>query len=222
MAILARVALIALLGVAAAHADTRAGFDPERADTRAGLDAQQTQRFRAWFTLLVAEQLHQGPNPRWTHRDCAGLVRFAVDETLRPHDAAWRKQNGLRSRRLPPELELSGDQSTWRENWRRIDGSNGAYASAYALVQENSVFVSKDVNQALPGDLLFFDQGDDQHLMVWMGDYIAYHTGTNRRNDDGLRAVGVPQLMAWRDVRWQPRKDNPNFIGVFRLRFLSR
>ncbi len=189
---------------------------------QAVLDAEQSRRFRAWFVLLVAEQLRQGPNPRWQHRDCAGLVRFAVDESFSSHDAAWRRNNSLQERRLPPELALSPQQTQWRQRWRHIDGSIGAFATAFAMVQENSIFVSRDINQAQPGDLLFFDQGEDQHLMIWMGNYIAYHTGTRRRHDTGLRAVGVQQMLAWRDVRWQPRNDNPNFIGVFRLRFLSR
>jgi uncharacterized protein YfaT (DUF1175 family) len=212
MAVLARLALSAALWLA----------QSAPAATPAALDAVQSQRFRAWFTLLVAEQLRRGPNPRWNHRDCAGLVRFAVAESLRAHDAAWRRQNGLGARRLPPELDLDPAQRDWRAPWRDVDGQRGAFVGAYALVQENSVFVAREVNQAEPGDLLFFDQGDDQHLMVWMGDYVAYHTGSNRRDDNGLRAVGVRQLMTWRDVRWQPRSDNPNFIGVFRLRFLSR
>jgi uncharacterized protein len=187
------------------------------------LDAEQSRRFRAWFVLLVAQQLRQGPNARWYHRDCAGLVRFAVGETWRPHDAKWRAQNGLSERRLPPELELTpAQQAAWPQRWRRIDGSVGAFATAFSLVQENSVLVSRDINLAEPGDLLFFDQGDDQHLMIWMGNYIAYHNGRRTRDDTGLRAVGVQQLLTWSDVRWQPRSDNPNFIGVFRLRFLSR
>jgi uncharacterized protein YfaT (DUF1175 family) len=94
--------------------------------------------------------------------------------------------------------------------------------SALGLIQQNSRFVAKDVNQALPGDLLFFDQGDDQHLMIWMDRYIAYHTGTVTRTDNGLRAVPVSELMQWKDSRWQPQSGNPNFIGVFRLAFLTR
>lgn len=186
------------------------------------LDAEQSRRFRVWFVLLVAEQFRQGPNPRWYHRDCAGLVRFAASETLRVHDAKWRRDNGLLDRRLPPELDLTAAQADWRQRWRSFDGSVGPFATAFALVQENSVAVSRDINMAEPGDLLFFDQGDDQHLMIWMGSYIAYHNGHRTRDDTGLRAVGVEQLLTWSDVRWQPRSDNPNFIGVFRLRFLSR
>lgn len=215
MARLVRCALIALAAIATAPLLAAPA-------ARVQLDAVQSRHFRSWFTLIVAEQLRHGPNPRWHHRDCAGLVRFAVDEALRRHDYRWRHDNALDRRPLPPELDLGPRQRRLRGRWHQIGGTRGAFASAMAVIQENSRFVSRDISQARPGDLLFFDQGDDQHLMIWMGDYIAYHTGGARRDDDGLRAVGVRQLFTWRDVRWQPRIDNPNFIGVFRLSFLSR
>ncbi|PLC40200.1 DUF1175 domain-containing protein [Ralstonia pickettii] len=190
------------------------------------LTADQSSVFRAWFVRIVNEQLRQGPTPRWTHRDCAGLVRFAAGEALRPHDARWLRANGMRdaesTRQLPPELNLAPAQRTLTQRWARFDGSTGAYVSALGLIQQNSRFIAKDVNQALPGDLLFFDQGDDQHLMIWMDRYIAYHTGTVTRTDNGLRAVPVSELMQWKDSRWQPQSGNPNFIGVFRLAFLTR
>lgn len=214
------LAVLPLGALAGAPAAT-AGVVPSQWAPAAPLDAVQSRHFRAWFTLIVAEQLRHGPNPRWQHRDCAGLVRFAVDEALRPHDYRWRRDNALADRPLPPEVLLHGAPPPWRGQWRQIGGTRGAFASAMAVVQENSRFVSRDISQARPGDLLFFDQGDDQHLMIWMGDYIAYHTGGARRDDDGMRAVSVRQLFTWRDVRWQPRIDNPNFVGVFRLSFLS-
>jgi uncharacterized protein YfaT (DUF1175 family) len=140
---------------------------------------------------------------------------------LRPHDYRWRRDNALADRPLPPDVTLRPGQQPWRGQWRQIGGTRGAFVSAMALIQENSRFVSRDISQARPGDLLFFDQGDDQHLMIWMGDYIAYNTGGARKDDDGMRAISVRQLFTWRDVRWQPRIDNPNFVGVFRLSFLS-
>ena len=54
-----------------------------------------------------------------------------------------------------------------------------------------------------------------------MGNSIAYHTGTVTPDDNGLRTVGIRQLMNWKDTRWQPTADNPNFAGVYRLSFLS-
>ncbi len=53
--------------------------------------------------------------------------------------------------------------------------------NAIKLVQFNSRLVGRDLNQARPGDLMFYDQGDDQHLMIWMGRSIAYHTGSSTR-----------------------------------------
>ena len=189
------------------------------------LTHDQSAVFRAWFVRIVDQQVRQGPSPRWTQRDCAGLVRFAAMQALREHNPGWLKANGMNdaanASRLPPELRLNTRQRTLAERWTRIDGSVGAYASAIALVQHNSRFVSRDVNQALPGDLLFFDQGDDQHLMIWLGRYIAYHTGVVAPNDSGLRAVSVPDLMQWKDSRWQPFDGNPNFVGVYRFNFLT-
>lgn len=90
------------------------------------------------------------------------------------------------------------------------------------MIQFNSHLVSRDVSQARPGDLMFFDQGDDQHLMIWMGRYIAYHTGTSTPTDNGMRSASLQQLMTWKDTRWIPDAANPNFIGVYRLNFLSQ
>ena len=186
---------------------------------------KQSAVFRAWFVYIVDQQIRQGPSPRWTQHDCAGLVRFAAMQALREHNAHWLKANGMHdaanASRLPPELNLDVRQRTLAERWIRIDGSVGAYASASALVLRNSSFVSRDVNQALPGDLLYFDQGDDQHLMIWLDRYIAYHTGTVTPTDNGLRAVSVPDLMQWKDSRWQPFEGNPNFVGIFRFNFLT-
>jgi uncharacterized protein YfaT (DUF1175 family) len=195
---------------------------PTPADNTAQLNATQSRVFRAWFVRVINEQLRQGPTPRWVHRDCAGLVRFAVNEAFKTHDAGWLRANGMSARQLPPELQLTPAQSGLGKGWTTVDGRNSDFVTALALIQANSVFVSRDINQASSGDLLFFDQGDEQHLMVWMGRYIAYHRGSSNAHDNGLRAVTVPQMLQWPDPRWQPSTDNPNFIGVFKLGFLSR
>jgi len=185
------------------------------------LDGRQAAAFRAWMVRIVGEQLRQGPSPRWVQQDCASLVRFAVREALAVHDDRWLRANGLSNRYLPPEVGVTPEQADLGRAWRGFGGQGRqAYVTAIGLAQDNSRFLSKDLNQALPGDLLFFDQGDDQHLMVFMGDYIAYHRGSSSAKDNGLRAVGIDQLMQWQDSRWQPRIDNPNFIGIFRLSFL--
>jgi len=213
------IALASTTPVARALTATTTLPDPD------AFSAPQSAAFRAWFARIVDQQLRRGPTPRWTQRDCAGLVRFAVGETLKPHDSKWLRANGMTSvadaSNMPPELQLSASQRTIANRWTQLDGSTGAYASAIALIQRNCRFVSKDINQALPCDLLFFDQGDDQHLMIWLDRYVAYHTGTVTPTDTGLRAVAVSDLMQWKDSRWQPRDGNPNFVGVFRLDFLT-
>ena len=186
------------------------------------LDRSQSRTFRAWLTRIVRAQLDQGPTPRWQHRDCAGLVRFAVGESLRNHDVKWQQAMGLAGTVLPPELELSPAQrGALRNQWRLADGSRAAYVGALELIQENARLLSRQWQQAVPGDLFFFDQGDDQHLMVWMGRYLAYHTGSVQPGDNGLRAVDIKDLLAWKDTRWQPVQYNPNFAGIYRFSFLS-
>ena len=184
------------------------------------LDREQSTLFRAWMVRLINEQIRQGPNARWFHRDCAGLVRFAVNEAFKAHDAKWLRRNGLSNHPLPPDLHVRPEQQALTKGWIQLDGKRAPFATVQVLVQQNAYFVSKDLNQALPGDLLFFDQGDDQHLMVWMGYYLAYHTGTESKTDNGLRAVTLQELMRWKDTRWRPEQSNPNFIGIFRLAFL--
>ena len=132
----------------------------------------------------------------------------------------WRTANSIGGR-VPPNVVLADEQRGLRNSWQLANGGQAAFVTALELIQENTRFVSKSINDAQPGDLLFFDQGDDQHLMVWTGRYVGYHTGSHSNDDNGLRAVSVPELMAWRDTRWQPVRTNPNFAGVYRLRFFG-
>lgn len=191
------------------------------AEPGARLDAEQSRVFRAWVVRIAEEQIRRGPTPRWTHRDCAGLVRFAVAEALAEHDLRWRRVMGIDGR-LPPEAVPDGLRAELRHRWRRPDGSSGAYVNAIGLVQENSRAVGRDLRLARPADLLFFDQGDEQHLMLWTGRRIVYHNGAAPRpGDDGLRAVSQRELLQWADTRWRPDAANPNFAGVFALAFLT-
>jgi uncharacterized protein YfaT (DUF1175 family) len=144
-----------------------------RAVEAPALDPAQSQVFRAWFVRIAQEQLSQGPSPRWYQQDCAGLVRFAANEALKVHDDKWLRSNGLSNRYLPPELTLSNAQRKLAQQWQQGDGKVGPYVNAIKLIQFNSHLVSRDVSQARPGDLMFFDPGDDQHLMTWMGRNIA-------------------------------------------------
>ncbi len=212
---------VALACLAATGAPCALGHTEPAAAAVPVLSPDQSRLFRSWLVRAVDQQLAQGPSARWQHRDCAGLVRFAVLEAFRDHDERWRRAARV-SGPTPPALALTDAQKGLRNRWQRADGTTSAYVGALELVQENARFVSKDLNLAQPGDLLFFDQGDEQHLMIWTGRYVAYHTGTAVPGDDGLRVVSPRELLTWKDNRWHPVQDNPNFVGVFRLRFLSR
>lgn len=146
-------------------------------------------------------------------------MRFAANETLKVHDSKWLKSNGLSSQYLPPEMTLTPEQRQLAQNWNQGNGKTGPYVTAINLIQYNSQFIGQDINQALPGDMIFFDQGDAQHLMVWMGRYVIYHTGSATKTDNGMGAVSLQQLMTWKDTRWIPNDSNPNFIGIYRLNF---
>jgi|GEM_PF-285332 len=186
------------------------------------LTQTQQQAVRQWIPLIVTQQLNHGPNPRWLQHDCAGLVRFACMESLRVHDAGWLRANGLWGVRLPPEPGLTPDQQQHLgQLWRQADGQHSAYIGAFELVQYNCHLIGHDLVNARPADVLLFDQGQAQHLMIWMGQYLAYHTGTVTPTDNGLRAYRLNQLLNWKDTRWQPHAQNPNFLGLFRLNFLS-
>lgn len=214
---------LGLAGVLFLAAPSATALMPDRLPSEGTLrlGSDQSRAVRAWMVRILEDQVRRGPTPRWTHRDCAGLVRFAVAESLVHHDARWRRSMGMAGR-LPPDTLSAEQQARLRHQWRRPDGSQGAYVGALALIQENSHLVARDASQAQPGDLLFFDQGDDQHLMVWTGRRLIYHTGQSPQpGDNGLRAVTLGQLLSWRDPRWRPEPGNPNFIGVFRLAFLQ-
>lgn len=238
-----RVGLVALtLGYSNATFGASGEAQPDTAissktesNTLLPLNGEQTRLFRAWFVRMVEEQLRQGPSPRWHQQDCAGLVRFAANESLKVHDAGWLRSNGLSNQYLPPELDINDSQRRWAQQWQQGGNNVGPYVTAIKLIQHNTVAVGRDLHAAKPGDLLFYDQGDDQHLMIWMGRSIAYHTGAasntgsanhsgianSGSNDNGMRSMSVQQLMNWKDTRWIPDASNPNFIGIFRLRFLA-
>lgn len=184
------------------------------------LSPEQSRIFRDWMACVVHAQLELGATPRWQQQDCAGLVRFAVAEALRDHDDKWLRAMSLQGRHLPPPLQLQARQRQLRHSWRLVTGEQAVWVGALELVQANTRLISRDPLMAQSGDLFFFDQGGDQHLMIWMGRYLAYHTGHTSPQDNGLRAYTLSQMLSWRDTRWKPHADNPNFAGVYRLNFV--
>ncbi len=210
-----RAAAAALLSACAPWAYSEAAPQP--------LSAAASAAFRAWFCAIVQDQAAREPSARWQHRDCAGLVRFAVGQALVAHDSAWLRAMGWPpSKRLPPEPGLSAADRRSFTRWAQPDGARTDYASAIAIVQNNTRRVSAGAAASQSADLLFFDQGAEQHLMVWTGQQIIYHTGSpTTAQDNGLRVTDLSTLMRHPDTRWQPTTANPNFAGWYRLGFLT-
>jgi hypothetical protein len=191
------------------------------------LPVNQVKIFREWMSVIAEDQITKGINPRWQNPDCAGLVRFAVNEALAKHDEKWRQANGFIGRALPAELELSEAEKDSFRQWRTQDGERSHFVRAVILVQQNSQFIGKTVEHLEPGDFAFFDQGDDQHLILWTGRRFIYHNGSHPKErkdktDNGLRTASLKDFLVWKDARWRMQETNPNFIGFYRLSFLSR
>lgn len=191
----------------------------------ARLDEPARQAFRAWFTWL-AEALYVRREPPAGIRDCAGLVRFAYREALRPHTAQWAAQWGFD--RLPP---LPEPHPAVLPLFRVQGGQYRHFADAGHLMRYNTRFVAPHVEAAQPADLLFYrDTGRNSwHVMVYLGRsrfensrtrYVVYHTGPSGAWKGEVRRPALGDLMRHPEPRWRPVPGNANFLGVYRWNIL--
>jgi uncharacterized protein YfaT (DUF1175 family) len=207
------------------------------------------EAFRQWFTFLAEAQYFRRDLPGEID-DCAALIRYACREALRTHDSAWAA--GARLPLVPtlPDVRKYAYPFTpLQANLFRIragpfhpsdiaDGSFAQFADAQTLERFNTHFVSRSLEQARPGDLLFFCQacGARQagaalafHSMVWLGPshfdetrqrYVVYHTGPIGSRAGEIRRLTVPELLHHPEPRWRPVEGNSNFLGVYRWNIL--
>jgi uncharacterized protein len=194
-------------------------------------DQDDRDAFRAWFVFLADVQFEQ---PAAEVIDCAALVRFAFREALRAHTPEWARRVGLPLTPRYPDVR-SGPAPT-PEGWPLFrvspppDTRYAEFADARTLVSLNARRLGRDTAALRPGDLLYFQQPDQEqpdHLMVFVGpslfdagasDWVVYHTGPTGVADPGeVRKVRLADLAAHPAPRWRPHATNPHFIGVFRL-----
>lgn len=103
------------------------------------------------------------------------------------------------------------------EGWRH-------FADAKTLRHLNTVFISRSVQAALAGDLLFYlqlEQDQPDHAMIHLGPVtqaVIYHTGGKPGE---VRRLSLTQLRAYPDPRWRPEPGNPSFLGVHRWKILA-
>ncbi|MEZ5351700.1 MAG: DUF1175 family protein [Bryobacteraceae bacterium] len=200
-------------------------------DTAADRDA-----FRLWFAYLAEEAFFRDTSalPRDV-TDCSALVRYAYREALRKHDGEWASGLGLRwPPPLPSVSKYQYPHTPIGANLFRTGVDEFAqFADARTLREWNTHLVSRDLAEALPGDLLFYRQlAQDMpyHVMAVLGasrieesadgPYVVYHTGPSADYPGEMRRPSVAELSAHPEPRWRPVDGNSNFLGVYRWNIL--
>lgn len=237
------------------------GFRPAPVEVRLGLDptdqfgdgtpdflrlqSEEDQiAFRHWFAFLAESIYFQKDQDRPAEvNDCAALIRFAYREALRKHDTLWANQWHLAQ--LPASASVhkyeyphtalgAGLFRTQPGAFAPDDVANGTFAEfadSDSLRRYNTHFVSRDLNAARPGDLLFFRQEGHRmpfHTMIYLGDscfgqgagWLIYHTGPSEGHAGEIRRVTVSELRQHPEFCWRPLPQNPAFLGVYRWNIL--
>ena len=205
-------------------------------------DPADQAAFRQWFTTIAdfqAVRPRAEVPPEIT--DCASLLRYSYREALKRHDDTWFLVTGLQVAALPgeirawryPETPLGAGLFRVRPGgFEPADATNGAFAQfadAKTLVERNAYFVSRDLRQAQPGDLLFyrqFGQSSPWHSMIVTRiagqSAVVYDTGPLDHSGKvgELRRVHLAEIIDHPQPQWRPIPGNPNFLGVYRWNIL--
>ena len=203
-------------------------------------DPADRAAFRRWFTVIADYQALRPKSeipPEIT--DCASLLRYSYREALKRHNDTWFQQAGIDVVALPgeirawhyPETPLGAALFRIRPGaFTATDIAEGAFAQfadAKTLVERNSYFVTRNVHEALPGDLFFyrqFGQSSPWHSMILVEAgpqaRVVYHTGPDHNKPGELRRVLVSELLNHPQPQWRPTAQNPNFLGVYRWNIL--
>lgn len=194
-------------------------------------DESDRAAFRAWFVALADAQYYR-PTPDVT--DCAGLIRHAAREALRPHTPDWLRRFLIPGMPTYPEVRRRPAPREGSLPLFRVapNGERAEFADARTIVRYNARALGQDVFTSRPGDLLFFHQDTGSapdHLMVYIGssafdrsaaDWVVYHTGPDGSRPGEVRKVRRADLLRHPTARWRPIRSNPAFVGVFRLTLL--
>ncbi len=197
--------------------------------------AAERRSFREWFTW-IALQIAYGKLRVGSVDDCASLVATSYREALKRHTFRWARRHGLsavppipdRRHYYYPDVPLIGKR-IFRVKTPPIDSDNiaedfGESATGEYLVKYNLQFVSRDIEDAAPGDILVFYHGNSRmpyHLMIFFRDglrnMVVYHTGPGGE----YRIIPISLLNRHPDPSWHVTETNPSFIGVYRWHILE-
>ncbi|HUY82012.1 MAG TPA: DUF1175 family protein [Acidobacteriaceae bacterium] len=201
---------------------------------------EDRQAFRAWFTAIAEQESNQPQDKLPTEiDDCAALLRYCYREALLKHDAAWmaRQPEPQEFASLSSVIQYHYPDTPLGLNLFRVipgpfaatdlhDDAFAQFADAHALLELNTYFVSRNVQDARPGDLLFFrqlEQNSQWHSMIVTGPqagWVIYDTGPIGKGPGEIRRVSMHDLLHHPDARWRPLPSNTNFLGVHRWNIL--
>ena len=208
-------------------------------------DADDQRAFRRWFTFLAETQYFEAAERRPAEIvDCAALIRYAYREALRAHDGNWATDAHLpvapgipsTTKYQYPYTPLGADLFRVKSGgFQPADLTTGGFAQfadAKTLQLRNTHFVTRDLDRAQPGDLLFYRQESGHmpfHSMIYLGEsqigkgagrYLVYHTGPDADSPGEIRRPTLDELRHFPEPDWRPLPDNPRFLGVFRWNIL--
>ncbi|WP_135228672.1 DUF1175 family protein [Deinococcus fonticola] len=226
------------MGVAASTFDGPArDMDRDGYPDAAELRGEDRARFSEWFAA-VAESQYYGLNPDWKleDQDCAGLLRYAFVQALEKHDTGWKaKFKFLPAPRFPSVQNLIYplpylSRSVFRVapgSYQAGDVAAGKLVgrtSAQFLANYSSQRVTRNIDEARRGDLLFFFRPrlGAYHSMVYLGGgLVVYHTGASPSEGGEVRLLSIQTLMKHPEKAFHPVSSNPNFLGVYRWKILQ-
>src|SRR5439155_23315811 len=115
------------------------------------------------------------------------------------------------------------------------DGTLTEFADARTIKAFNARFVTRDPQQAEPGDLVIFYEPRVRnypfHIMLFLGrpnwepdgssDWVVYHTGSSANDPGVVKKVRLAELSSHPNKRWHPVQTNPGFLGFYRLKIID-
>jgi uncharacterized protein len=201
--------------------------------------AEDQRAFRSWFTMLAETESGRPPEKLPPEiSDCSALLRYAYREAIGRHDEQWLARSeaeGIVA--VPSVTQYQYPETPLGAALFRVrpgsflatdleDGGFAQFADARTLMMLNTHFMSRTVEAAQPGDLLFYrqlEQDSQYHSMIVAGqhaDWAVYHTGPIGKAKGELRRVSIEDLLHHPDARWRPLPQNSNFLGVYRWNIL--
>lgn len=203
--------------------------------------------FRQWFTAIAEYQaLRPTADLPPEISDCAALLRYAYRGALHAHNQVWLEENKLEGLAFLPSVHKYAYPHTplgaalFRvhppSTPEGLKASFAEFADARTLMRFNTFFVSRDVRLALPGDLLFYrqlEQNSPYHSITFVGrsqlvkgegiddPILVYDTGPIDKSPGEMRRIQLNQLLQHPSPRWRPVPGNSNFLGVYRWNILK-